>query len=232
MPVRLPPLIALRAFEAVGRLGSVGAAAEELCVNHSVVSRHLANLQDRLGVELLVPRGRSIGLTEEGHAYHTRINRAFDAIARATAELKPAPVQLLDIRCIPGLANRGLLRHLGDLEARLPGVEIMLQPTLADPDLLGGEADAEIVFRDRDGNAGRNRQVGRAPGRLLPRRYHPPLGRRRYPGGARMVACALCVKPDRCLKGTNKVRTKRWCRLVAGAMVEADLPTQGSRNVQ
>lgn len=144
----LPPLVALRAFEAVGRLGSVGAAAEELCVSHSVVSRHVANLEARLGVDLLVPKGRTVALTEAGEAYLARITRAFDAIARATSELKPARVRKLDIRCIPGLANRGLLRHLSALEARLPDTEIMLQPTLAHPDLLGGEADAEIVYRE------------------------------------------------------------------------------------
>lgn len=142
----LPPLVALRAFEAVGRLGSVGAAADELCVSHSVVSRHVANLEARLGVDLIEPRGRSVALTEAGRTYLGRVTRAFDAIARATQELKPSRVRRLDIRCIPGLANRGLLRHLGALEERVPDTEIMLQPTLAHPDLLAGEADAEIVY--------------------------------------------------------------------------------------
>lgn len=144
----LPPLVALRAFEAVGRLGSVGAAAEELCVSHSVVSRHVANLEARLGVDLVAPKGRSVALTEAGAAYLARVTRAFDAISRATVDLKPARVRRLDIRCIPGLANRGLLRHLAALEARLPDTEITLQPTLAHPDLLAGEADAEIVYRE------------------------------------------------------------------------------------
>lgn len=148
MPLSLPPLVALRAFEAVGRLGSVGAAADELCVSHSVVSRHVANLEARLGVDLVEPRGRSVALTPAGSAYLARISRAFEAISRATQDLRPTRIHRLDIRCIPGLANRSLLKHLGALEERVPDTEIMLQPTLAHPDLLAGEADAEIVYSE------------------------------------------------------------------------------------
>lgn len=148
MARRLPPLLALRAFEAVGRTGSITAAADELCVTHSVVSRHVSRLQADLGVKLLVPHGRSVALTENGRTYLERISRAFDLIARATAEQRPAPSGKLDIRCIPGLANRILLRHLAALEARLPGTEITLQPTLAQPDLARGEADAEIIYAE------------------------------------------------------------------------------------
>lgn len=142
----LPPLVALRAFEAVGRLGSVGRAADELCVSHSVVSRHVSNLEQRLGVTLFAPQGRSIVLTPAGAAYLSRITRAFDAIGQATEELTPKVSSQLEIWCVPGLANRALLRHLTGLEAALPGSEIRLQPTLSRPDLAAGQADAEIVY--------------------------------------------------------------------------------------
>lgn len=62
----MPPLTALRAFEAVGRTGSVRSAGEELSVNHSVVSRHIRNLEQWLGVKLVETRGRGIALTRLG----------------------------------------------------------------------------------------------------------------------------------------------------------------------
>ena len=52
----LPPLVALRAFEALGATGSVKAAAEALAVSPTVVSRHIANLEERLGAQLVDPK--------------------------------------------------------------------------------------------------------------------------------------------------------------------------------
>ena len=56
---RLPPLAALRAFEAVARLGSVGKAADELHVTHGAVSQQLRVLEDTLGVSLFLRHGKS-----------------------------------------------------------------------------------------------------------------------------------------------------------------------------
>src|ERR1700754_1064897 len=117
---RLPPLVALRAFDAVGRRQSIRMAGDELAVSHTVVSRHLRNLEDWLGVKLIEARGRGVVLTAEGTRYHEKIGRAFEAIARATADLRPAAQRKLIIWCFPGLANRRLLVHLPELEALLP----------------------------------------------------------------------------------------------------------------
>jgi DNA-binding transcriptional LysR family regulator len=143
----LPPLIALRAFEALGATGSVKAAAEALGVSPTVVSRHIDNLEERLGVELVERKGRSVGLTEVGARFHAEIAKAFDQIARATEDLvkpKSAPLRL---SCWPGLAVMRLLPRLPELEAQLPGYSIHLQPTTAQLDLRRGEIDAEISYR-------------------------------------------------------------------------------------
>ncbi|MBF9234480.1 LysR substrate-binding domain-containing protein [Microvirga alba] len=149
MKGRLPPLIALRAFDAVGRCGSVRAASEELAVSHTVISRHIHNLEARLGLILFHPKGRGLVLTEEGARYHAHIRQAFDLIARATAELGRSQRRVLDIWCTPGLATLRLMPNLPDLEAVLPDCEIVLQPTIARPQLLRGEADVEIVYLDK-----------------------------------------------------------------------------------
>jgi LysR family transcriptional regulator, glycine cleavage system transcriptional activator len=145
---RLPSLIALRAFEAVGRTGSVRAAGDELAVSHTVVSRHLQNLQRSLGVALVHAEGRGIALTSAGQSFHAQIAQAFDVIARAVAMIRPAVRTALNIWCTPGIANRGLLSRLPELTGPPHNLDINLQPTLSHPDLLRGEADAEIVYAD------------------------------------------------------------------------------------
>lgn len=147
---RLPPLVALRAFEAVGRTGSVRGAADELAVSHTVVSRHLQNLESWAGLKLVHRSGRGLTLTAAGSRYHQRIAIAFSEIAQATLELGPQPGQSLSIWCIPGFAARRLVPRMPHLKERMPGCEIVLNPTLARPDLARGEADAEIVHLPGD----------------------------------------------------------------------------------
>ncbi|HEY1942317.1 MAG TPA: LysR family transcriptional regulator [Roseiarcus sp.] len=146
----LPPLVALRAFEAVGSTGSMRAAAEALAVSPTVVSRHLDNLEKRLGVALIAPKGRSVTLTEAGRRFHAEVARAFDLIDAATGELVKPVRTPLRLWCWPGLAVMRLLPRLPELEARLPGYAVHFHPTLARPDLLHGEADAEILYRTAD----------------------------------------------------------------------------------
>lgn len=146
MSARLPSLLGLRAFEAVARLGSVRAAGEELAVSPTVISRHLRNLQLDLGVALLVPQGRGLALTPAGEAFQAKVARAFALLRQATDELRPAQGHNLELWCTPGLANKRLLPRLPELESRLPGWDIVLQPTLAHPHFERGEAAAEIVY--------------------------------------------------------------------------------------
>jgi DNA-binding transcriptional LysR family regulator len=164
---RLPPLIALRAFDAVGRTQSVRAAGDELAVSHTVVSRHVHNLEDWLGVKLVEPRGRGLALTPEGVRYHAQISRAFDAIARATVGLHPAVRRTLVIWSSPGLANRRLLARLPELEGLLPDWEIVLHPSLARPNLASGEADAEITYFDVSEGSGTRAELLARP-RVFP----------------------------------------------------------------
>ncbi|RJF94517.1 LysR family transcriptional regulator [Oleomonas cavernae] len=150
MSRRLPPLVALRAFEAVARLGGTRRAGDDLNVSHTVISRHLRNLEAWAGVRLIEREGRGIVLTAEGRRYYERIAKGFDVIADATEELSPRDSGgEMRIVCVPGLAVRWLTRRLASLEAALPGVEIILQPTDRSPDFAKGEADAEIGFNLR-----------------------------------------------------------------------------------
>src|SRR3546814_7612494 len=83
----LPPLAALRAFEATARRLSVQGAADELRVTPSAVSHRLRNLEGALGVKLFHRLNRRLVLTDAGAVYLSRVAPAFDALRTATAEL-------------------------------------------------------------------------------------------------------------------------------------------------
>lgn len=146
---RLPPLSMVRAFEAVGRLSSMRKAADELSVCHTVVSRHVRNLEAWFGVRLVERSPRGIQLTEDGRLFLRSVGSAFDLIASATAELRPTTARgLFRVWCVPGLAARWLAPRLADLQAALPGVEIVLRATKERPSFTHFEADGEIHYGD------------------------------------------------------------------------------------
>jgi DNA-binding transcriptional LysR family regulator len=108
----------------------------------------MQNLQRSLGVALVRAEGRGIALTSAGQMFHAQVTQAFDIIARAVTMIRPAARPTLNIWCIPGIANRRLLSRLPELTGPPRNWDINLQPTLSHPDLLRGEADAEIVYAD------------------------------------------------------------------------------------
>lgn len=71
----LPPLSALRAFEATARLGSVTAAADELSVTHGAVSRQLKSLDEHFGVALFTKAGRGLVLTHHGERLQSGVGK-------------------------------------------------------------------------------------------------------------------------------------------------------------
>lgn len=146
--MRLPSLKALRAFEAVGRTGSIRTAGEELAVSPTVISRHIQNLESELGVELFEKQGRSLLLTTVGDAFFAQVRRAFDILRQANDDIRPTGERILNIWCIPGIASRRIIPKLPELQSQLNGCEIVLQPTLSRPDYSQSEADAEIVYLD------------------------------------------------------------------------------------
>ncbi len=150
MSRRLPPLVALKAFEAVVRLGGMRKAAAELGVDHTAVGRHVRNLEAVLGLRLLETDSRGSLPTAEGRRLADQSAIAFDLIADVTESLSPARRNgELRIWCVPGLAVRWLMPRLSEVQALVPDREIVLRPTDQAPDLIRGEADLEIRFKAR-----------------------------------------------------------------------------------
>ncbi|WP_432240195.1 LysR substrate-binding domain-containing protein [Herbaspirillum robiniae] len=110
---KLPPLTALRAFEATARLLSFTAAADELHVTQSAVSRQVRILEEFLQHKLFERLTRRIELTAQGAAYYEEIRQAFEKIAGAGSRLgKRRKSAALTIAVLPGVAALWLMPRL------------------------------------------------------------------------------------------------------------------------
>ncbi|KHL51672.1 LysR family transcriptional regulator [Xanthomonas cannabis] len=137
----LPPLAALRAFEAAARLQSVSRAAQELHVTHGAISRHVRALEHALGAALFVRQGRGLVLTTAGARLRDATGEGFALIADTWAGLRrPATEAPLVLGCSGSLLARWVIPRLGQLQHDLPDMRLHLsaneQPPGADLDGL------------------------------------------------------------------------------------------------
>lgn len=127
MQRRLPPLSALRSFEAAGRHENFSRAAEELHVTHAAVSHQIKALEQWLEVPLFERRTRAVCLSEAGRAYLPVIEGAFNQIDAGTTRLLAArSAQPLNIRTTPAFAVRWLAPRLGRFWSRYPKLDFRL----------------------------------------------------------------------------------------------------------
>ena len=148
MTYLLPPLNALRAFEAAARHLSFKQAAHELHVTAGAISQQVRLLEDRLGVQLFERRTRQVVLTAAGETYLTPIREGFRCIADATAELKPEGVtSLLHIGVHASFPLDGLRTRLARFRRAQPQVAIRLSQPGGLHELLEGKVDVVIAER-------------------------------------------------------------------------------------
>jgi LysR family glycine cleavage system transcriptional activator len=131
--MRLPPLNAVRAFDAVARLGSVRAAADELAVTPAAVSQQLRVLESHLGLALTQRQGRGIALTDSGRTWHGEIARHLRAIALAAERVRPGR-RVVQVTVVQSFGSRWLMPRLTKFTAREPEIEVRIDasPALAD----------------------------------------------------------------------------------------------------
>jgi len=142
----LPPLNALRAFEAAARYESFSRAADELGVSHSAISRHVRGLEARLGVQLFRDASRGVALTAEGSHYLQRITPAFDVIGEATEGLADAPAGRVVVNSEPVFASKIVIPLLARFQRDLPGIDLRLVGSNDLADLDRYEADLAIRY--------------------------------------------------------------------------------------
>ena len=147
---KLPPLRAIQAFEAVGRLGSVNDAANELDVSPGAISQQLRKVEEVLGVRLLERRGRNLELTTWGRLYHKRIAAGFEELRNAQEVLAAARMKSgLVVSCLPSLAIKWIGPQLLDWQIAHSGANVRLVGTEAEPRLQEDETDFRISYGEK-----------------------------------------------------------------------------------
>jgi LysR family glycine cleavage system transcriptional activator len=124
---RLPPLGAVRAFEAAARHLSFTRAAEELYVTHGAISHQVRELEQYLGCALFRRLHRRIVLTEAGEALFAKVRIAFDLLEMTTTQVVAAYTRRpLVVSCIATFSMRWLMPRLHQFTARHPDIDIRL----------------------------------------------------------------------------------------------------------
>ncbi|SFC88423.1 LysR family transcriptional regulator, glycine cleavage system transcriptional activator [Bosea sp. CRIB-10] len=132
MPVKpprpaLPPLNALRAFEAAARLGSFSKAAEEIGVTQGAIAQQIRHLEAFLGLTLFRRLPQGVALTEAAQEARPRLSAAFDALALIVQELKASHAgRALTIAALPCIAQLWLSPRLPALQQAFPGLAISI----------------------------------------------------------------------------------------------------------
>ncbi len=143
----LPPLNALRAFEAAARHLSFTRAAEELNVTQAAISHQVKGLEDRLGVALFRRFNRALMLTDEGQRLLPAVRDGFDQIAAAVRAVKDqGPARALTVSVLPSFAAKWLVPRIGRFQERNPDIDLRVLATERLTDLLREGVDVAVRF--------------------------------------------------------------------------------------
>lgn len=131
MSERLPPLNALKAFEAAARHLSLKRAAQELNVTPAAISHQVKALEDFLGVQLFRRLNRALALTPAARAALPKLREGFDSLAQAVAAMRPQPDSgQVSVSAAPSFATRWLMPRLHRLFAAHPEIDVRVSARL------------------------------------------------------------------------------------------------------
>ena len=134
MTYRLPPLNALRVFEAAARHLSFKEAASELSITQAAVSHQIKSLEEYLGVELFHRAGRGVQLTEPARACLPRLREGFESLAAAVETIRERGEETeLRITAPPVFTARWLMPRLADFSRREPRIELRVFGSSREP---------------------------------------------------------------------------------------------------
>jgi LysR family glycine cleavage system transcriptional activator len=145
---RLPPLYAIRAFEAAARHRSMTGAANELSVTPGAISRHVRGLEERMETPLFLRRASGLELTWAGEMLARSVGEALDRIEEATNGARLSRYRHLSVGVYSHFASRFLLPRWNDLRAAHPHLEIDLHTSANPLDLLPEHYDSVIAVAD------------------------------------------------------------------------------------
>jgi LysR family glycine cleavage system transcriptional activator len=136
---RLPPLTALRAFQAVAEAQGLSVAARALNVTHAAVAQQVRALETHLGVALVHRAGRGLALTAEGVALARALGEGFATIEAGVEALRGGADRPVKITLTPSFATQWLMPRLKEFWTRHPEIALSLHP------------DARVLDLRRDG---------------------------------------------------------------------------------
>ncbi|EJN05179.1 LysR substrate-binding domain-containing protein [Phyllobacterium sp. YR531] len=142
--MQLPPLSAIRVFEAAARHGNFTKAAEELGMTQAAVSYQIKLLEERIGALLFLRKSRQVMLTEIGARLSPAISEAFDLMRAAIAATRENADGVLTISTIPTFAANWLVPRLGSFQLAHPALAVRLQATRDMIDFSRQPADVGI----------------------------------------------------------------------------------------
>lgn len=143
----LPPLKALRAFEAAARHANFTVAAQELSITHSAVSQQIRILEDYLGQPLFTREARGVVLLPQAREYYNEVQASLDRIASATSAIKsPGGRRALRVCTSPSLAMKWLMPRLADWSRLAPDVDVQLS-TMGRQFMDRADASNDVVIQ-------------------------------------------------------------------------------------
>lgn len=145
MPKSLPPLTALRAFEAAARLSSFTRAARELHVTPAAVSHQIRGLEKYLGVTLFRRTTRRLELTEQGRIAAGHFREGFERLARGVSQLRATDAGAsVTLSVTSAFATRWLVPRLGRFSRRFPGIDLKVKAGSQPIDFDQDEVDLAV----------------------------------------------------------------------------------------
>ncbi len=147
----LPTIASLLALEALDRLGSASAAAEELSLTQSAISRQLQVLEGQMGVQLLLRDRKQLRLTPAARDYVRQVRSMLQQLAQASLKLRANPTGgSLNLAILPAFGMHWLAPRLADFARRHPEVTVNLSTRLRPFDFEAESFDAAIHYGQRD----------------------------------------------------------------------------------
>jgi LysR family glycine cleavage system transcriptional activator len=146
MRPRLPPLNAVKTFEAAARLGSFSRAAEELNVTHGAVSRQIRTLEDWLGAPLFRRTSRNAVPTQAGVELLAETGPALDRLAESARRVRVSSLAqgVFNIATQPTFSMRWLIPRLSDFQRNYPGLELRIVTASTSAERFQMEADVVV----------------------------------------------------------------------------------------
>ena len=144
---RLPPLRAIEAFVRIVRLGSARAAADELGLSPSALSRRIAALEEFIGKRLFTRQHQAMKLTDEGTAFYEAVSPKFDELAAAVeGQIENSKVLRLHLGILPLFGSQRLFPRLPELRKQHPRLHIDFDTSPHLEQRVGDTLDAAIIL--------------------------------------------------------------------------------------